>query len=261
MVSNRHPDEKPSIDNDEFGISSSYGLGNIRSVQIYPPPMNPKEKMSIAERRGIWNGQNQYWYQLDPPLVIDYVQDSDLPDFLKNLKAKRQAQDEITVQGYYEIGGAVVCGRRENGLLTLYRLSCWQRTLTVPINVFNPDEKLTWDMNLSNIPELKALKNIRPDLLEHNTGLTENRLFVRMKNYKIKLDKPNDTKALRDWYLLAPFYDPVTNSYRETLDKSDFIANSNDEFDPAISEFNPQKYVKKLVPYTLPSSYWDSVHE
>ncbi len=142
-------------------------------------------------------------------------------------------------------------------ILTLYRLSCSQRTHPNAIQVFNPSEKLEWDTDLSDPKVLSALLHLRPDLLEHNTGLTENRIYVRMKPYTVKLDKPGVTKALRDWYLLGPFYDPATKTYRDTLTRADFVADIEHGFDPAVADFDPTLYVKKLVPYVLPAGFWD----
>lgn len=223
-----------------------FGLVNVLEYREYPDEVTGANRMS----RNKWETKEaRFHFKLDPPLPIAFVTDTgDEQDPL--------GPNEKLVQGLYELGGAIVCGRKDDNVLTLYRLSSAQNTYPEAIQVFNPNEKLTWDTQKSDTKALAGLLHLRPDLLEHNTGLTENRLYVRMKPYTVKLDKPGETKALRDWYLLAPFYDPVTQSYRETLTREDFVA--GDGFDPAATDFNPSDYLKKLVPYTLPAGFWSA---
>lgn len=224
-----------------------YGPRNM--YQIFEFPFEVREKSEQAREK--WDNMGAKWhFKLDAPLPVELLTETE-PDTLS------LEPGEKLVQGIYELGGAVVCGRNESGVLALYRFSCSQRTHPNAIQVFNPDEKLVWDAGRSDVKAHAAFLHLRQDLLEHNTGLTENRLFVRMKPYTVKLDKPGATKALRDWYLLAPFYDPVTQSYRETLTRADFAADAGAGFDPAAANFDPAVYVKKLVPYTLPDGYWD----
>jgi hypothetical protein len=242
-VSSRNTHEQPS----KYKPEHEFDWRNVYEMNDFPAELSNKD----AEAQEYWAKEGKFYYKLDPPLTVELTTKIDPEDYLP------LAANEKLVQGKYELGGAVVCARMENGVLIMYRLSCAQRTHPNPIQVFNPDEKLTWDTLLSEATMLNALRNLRPDLLEHNTGKTENRLYVRMKPYTVKLDKPGTTKALRDWYLLAPFYDPVTQTYRETFTREDFVADPASGFDPTAPEFDPAKFVKKLVPYTLPVDFWN----
>jgi hypothetical protein len=226
-------------------LNSEYGIENVYRVRDLPYELYDKSQ----ERRDWWTKYSKFYFKLEPQLPLELVPQDTLTPPL--------AADEKLVQGLFELGGAVVCGRKEDNVLTLYRLSCSQRTYPKPIEVFNPNEKLTWDTVLSDSKTLAALLHLKPELLEHNTGLTENRLYVRMKPYSVKLDKPGTTKALRDWYFLAPFYDPVTQTYRDTLSRQDFIADVENGFDPEAPDFDPANFVRKLVPYVLPTDYWE----
>lgn len=231
------PERKPEY---EFGVE------NIYDVDETPRGVGGEGGFTRSE----WeNKQDRFQFKLDPPLPIHYVTDTGDPD-------KPVEPGQKLVQGNLELGGALVCGRREEGVLTLYRFSCAQNTYPAPLEVFNPQEKLAWDEGKSDAKALAAFRHLRPDLVEHNTGLTENRLYVRMKPYTVKLDKPGGTKALRDWYLLAPFYDPATQTSRETLTRADFVV--GDGFDPEAADFDPAVFVKKLIPYTLPAGFWES---
>lgn len=225
-------------DEDEFGLKNVFN--------VYEIPWEFSDRSAEAHDR--WNRKSRFHFKLDPPLELSFVPADAVTPPLE--------AGEKLVQGMLELGGGVVCGRKEEGVLTLYRLPACQNTHPDPIQVFNPGEKLVWDTSLSDKKLLAALLHLRADLLEHNTGVTENRLYVRMKPYAVKLDKPGTTKALRDWYLLAPFYDPATNTYREALAREDFVADAAEGFDPNAADFNPSLFARKLVPYVLPEGFW-----
>lgn len=236
-----------------FGKIASYvpnhefDSNNVYVYNEFPWQLNQKDN----DTQVWWAKEGKFHYKLEPPLPIEFTKDVNSDNHLP------LEVDERLVQGKYELGGAVVCARKENGILTMYRLSCSQNTHPNAIQVFNPDEKLEWDNEKSDMLMLTALKHLRPDLLEHNTGKTENRLFIRTKHYTVKPDMPGTTKALRDWYLLSPFYDPVTQTYRETLSREDFISDLQSGFDSSSPNFDPSVYLKRLVPYTLPVGFWD----
>lgn len=237
-----------------YGVGRPYVRAETPDLQYFP-------RYPQVQLADYWAANKKYYFKLDPESAVDLVTDNELVDVQIQAKADpAYPHDEMDlVQGRFELGGGIVCGRREEGELVLYRFSCNQNTKDAPIEVFNPLQKLEWDQEKSNTDNLLALHHLRVDLLEHNVGLTENRLYVRMQNYKVKLDRPGETKALRDWYLLGPFYDPATQTYREALQRSDFIA--GDGFDPDAAKFNPAEYVRRFIQYELPDGHLDILDE
>jgi hypothetical protein len=239
-------------------IELHYGIGRTYVVRE-TPDLSSYPGFRTVTLSQYWQENKNYYCKLQPPLELSVVEDSELTQSQLDSKAGQNYPHAglPLVQGRFEVGGALVCGRQEEGELVLYRFSCNQNTKDLPIQVFNPLEKLVWDEVSSDENYLVALMQLRPDLLEHNVGVSANRLFFRTKSYTTKLDRPGESKALRDWYLLAPFYDPVSNSYRSTLTRADFV--SSESFDPNDPEFDPSAFVKELVAYELPSGHLDSL--